>query len=415
VDTRFPTSKRSERGATAVQLLVILVPVAMALIGFAVDLGIIYSIKGELKSAASAAAIAAAQRLIGTDASAGAATAAAQATTNNYYFGGFPIGQTNGTLISTVSDPGLFATLADAMASANQTGGAQARHVRINITGQTKLLFWSFMPLLTDRNIGVAATAVAGISAPLCMACGIEPMAVAAIDSSDATDFGLIPGTKYSFAYLCTGTPQPPLLPGASQAMNYVLLNRLDPNAVVFPDESSQAFRDAAGGVPGNTDSGQACFRVNNTETIWLNAAVNQCNTNQVAAVVTNALCGLDARFESTPTAACSGIAGIDDLATIYPPDTDLNDYDAFTDYAGDGRRIVTIPIVDTVSGGAPMTVLGFRQFLLIPAQGSTALNPADSFGRFVAMYAGSVAPVKQGRLDGCQISAGPGKVVIHQ
>jgi hypothetical protein len=61
------------------------------------------------------------------------------------------------------------------------------------------------------------------------------------------------------------------------------------------------------------------------------------------------------------------------------------------------------------------MTILGFRQFLVIPTQGATIINPADSLGRFVALYAGSVAPLKQGRFDGCQLSAGPGKVVLHQ
>ena len=52
---------------------------------------------------------------------------------------------------------------------------------------------------------------------------------------------------------------------------------------------------------------------------------------------------------------------------------------------------------------------LGFRQFLVM------ASNPTDSLGRFEAMYIGSVAPVKQGRFDGCQLSSGPGKVVLHQ
>jgi hypothetical protein len=59
--------------------------------------------------------------------------------------------------------------------------------------------------------------------------------------------------------------------------------------------------------------------------------------------------------------------------------------------------------------------VLGFRQFLVMPAEGGVAINPDDPNGRFVAMYIGSVAPVKQGRFDGCQQSAGPGKVILHQ
>ncbi len=414
--TRCPTSKRrNQRGATAIQLLVILVPVAMALIGFAVDLGIIYSIKSELKTAASAMALASAAQLMGTDASVDSSTAAAQVTANNYYFGGLPIGQTNGTLTSTVNPPALYATLVDALSGGGQTSGALARHVRVDLTAQTKLLFWSFLPIVSDRNISVAATAVAGMSAPLCQACGIEPIAVAALDQTDPVDFGFVANTKYSLAYLCTGTPTPAVLPGASRTLSYVLLNRLDPNATVFPDESSQVFRDTAGGMPGNGDSTVACFRVANTETIWVNATTNACSANRVVADVTDALCGLDARFESTPAAACSGITSIEDIAPAYSPDTDLNDYDIYTDYAGSGRRLITIPIVDTVSGTAAMTVLGFRQFLLIPTQGSTALTPSDSLGRFVAQYAGTVAPVRQGRVDGCTISNGPGKVVLHQ
>jgi hypothetical protein len=134
-----------------------------------------------------------------------------------------------------------------------------------------------------------------------------------------------------------------------------------------------------------------------------------------VAPVVSDALCGLDTRFESATPTGCAGIVGIDTLSTIYQPDTDGSDHDVYSDYTGDARRIITIPIVDTVSSGANMTVLGFRQFLLIPNQGALNINPSDMFGRFIAMYIGSVSPVKQGRFDGCQQTAGPGKVVLHQ
>src|SRR4051812_15899288 len=139
----------------------------MAFIGFAVDLGIIYSIKGELKSAAGAMALAAAGQLNGTNASADSANNIAQLAANKYYFGGFPIGQANGTLTSTVSTPAFYATLADAMSGGGETSGALARHVRVNVNAQTKLLFWSFLPGVTDRNVTIAATAVAGMSAPL--------------------------------------------------------------------------------------------------------------------------------------------------------------------------------------------------------------------------------------------------------
>jgi Flp pilus assembly protein TadG len=428
VDTSFPIRKiRSDRGATAIQVLVILVPVLFGLIGFGIDLGVMYVARGELKTAANAMALAAAQQLIGTDAATDSANAAAQLTVENavnvgnkYDFNGLAIGQSNGNLISTAPPPGYYPTAASAIAAGGNggvgaVGGSQAKYAVTTISGQVPLVFWNFLPIITSHNVAVVATAVAGISAPLCTACAIEPFAVAAIDQSDTTDFGYTLNELYSFTYLCTGTPVPAPLAGASQELSYVLLNRLDPNAVVYPDETSQIFRDAAGGLPGSTNSAIACFVINNTEVIWADAAPVACSAAAPAPVVTDALCGLDSRFEVPTNPACQAIVGFDVLSTVYPADTDLNTYTTYTDYTGDGRRIITIPIVDTLSATANMTVLAFRQFLVMPAEGGTAINPDDPNGRFVAMYIGSVAPVKQGRFDGCQQAAGPGKVILHQ
>ncbi len=222
---------------------------------------------------------------------------------NQYYFHGFPIGRTTGTLNSTVFTPAYYATAASAIASdasgEGSVASAQARYVRMTVTGQLQLLFWSFLPTVSERNTTILATAVAGISPPLCIACGIEPFAVAAIDSSDTTDFGFVVNNEYSFTYLCTTPPTPPLLASGSQEINYVMLNRLDPAAVVFPDETSQAFRDLAGGLPGSTNGAIACFNINNSETIWASAAVGSCGAITVAPTVTDALCGLDTRMES--------------------------------------------------------------------------------------------------------------------
>jgi hypothetical protein len=433
------SSNRSERGSVAIWLAVILVPVLLGLLGFALDLGMLYSARGELKTAASAMALANAQNLIGTDAATAAAQAAGMLTVQNsvvagnkYNFQGLPIGVTNGSLVSVISDPAYYATAADAIASGaaadgaavSEVASAQAKYVRVTISGETPLIFWGLLPLASSRKLAVLATAVAGVSAPLCQACGIEPFAVAAINQSDTTDFGFTTGTQYSFTYSCIVSPAggpgmppapaPAILGGASALLFYVLINRLDPNNTVFPDETSQAFQDAAGGLPSNTNTAQACFRVNNTESIWVDATINRCGVT-VAPVVTAALCGLDARFESAPSSSCSTITNIDTLGTIYAPDTDVNDYATYTDYAGSGRRIITIPIVDSLSSTAAMTVLGFRQFLLNPNSGDTDIVPGDTAGRFVAMYIGSVAPVPQGRFDGCTQTAGPGKVVLHQ
>ena len=417
----------SARGAAALQLLIILIPVLFGLIGFAVDLGMMYSVKGELKSGAAAMALAGAQQLIGTDAATSAAGTAIQATSNNYYFHGAPIGETAGTQVSTISDPSYYTSAAEAIASSSGgAASAQSKYVRISVTGQVPLTFWSFMPLVNGtRNATVAATAVAGISPPLCLACGIEPVAVAALNQGDSTDFGFTAGVKYSLTFLCTAgasSPAPAPLAGAAQVVNYLLLNRFDPGATVFTDEASQAFQDGAGGLPGTTSNaacpaGQscACFRVNNTEMIWASATVASCAAAQVPRVITASLCGLDARFESSPQDACSAIPSVGALAGIYSPDSDTNDYDTYSDYTGRGRRVITVPVVDTLNATGSMTILGFRQFLLIPAQGTFNINPGDPYGRFVALYIGSVMPVAQGRFDGCQQTAGPGKVVLHQ
>ena len=429
---RYKSRALSQRGATALWLAVIFVPVLLGLAGFAFDLGMLYSAKGELKTAASSLAVAAAQNLVGTDAATSNAQAAAMVTVettvgpgNKYNFQGLAVGQTTGSLISTISDPAYYSDAADAIASTTPSGAevasAQAKYVRYTVTGETPLTFWGLLPIAATRKLAVTATAVAGISAPLCLACGIEPFAIAAPNQSDTTDFGFVQGTIYSFAYDCIvagggpGTPPsppPPILGGASSTLSYLLINRLDPTNVVFPDETSQAYQDGAGGMPGNTNTAQACFRVNNVETVWADAPINRCST-PVALVLTSAICGLDSRFEASAPAACSNVVGIDTLATIYPQDPDVNSYTTYTDYTGNGRRIITIPVVDTL--GAAMTVLGFRQFLLEPNSGATDITTGDVYGRFLAMYIGSVAPVPQGRFDGCSISAGPGKVVLHQ
>jgi Flp pilus assembly protein TadG len=426
-------SPRNERGASALWLVVIFVPVLLGLAGFALDLGMLYSAKGELKTAAGAMALAAAQNLIGTDAASTNAQAAAMVTVQNtvgpgnkYNFQGVAIGQTTGSLTSTISDPAYYSDAADAIASTAPTGSevasAQAKYVRMTVSGETPLIFWGLLPVASTRKVAVTATAVAGVSAPLCLACGIEPFAIAAPNQSDTIDFGFVPGTIYSFAYSCIvvgaapgvpPSPPPPILGGASSTLSYLLINRLDPTNTVFPDETSQAYQDGAGGMPGNSNTAQACFRVNNVEAVWADASVNRCGV-PVALVVNSAICGLDSRFESSAPAACSNVVAIDTLSTVYPADPDINSYTSYTDYTGNGRRIITIPVVDALSATA-MTVLGFRQFLLQPNSGGTDVTTGDVYGRFLGMYIGSVAPVPQGRFDGCSISAGPGKVVLHQ
>lgn len=408
------------------QLLVILVPVLFGLIGFALDLGQLYLVRGELQTAANAMAIAAAGQLIGTDTATDTANTYARLTLDNtlgfankYYYGGLQIGQSNGTLNSTAPDPSYFDTYVNATAAQGAAGGAvtgsAARYAQVTLTAETPLTFWSFLSLAQDRKVSVAAQAVAGVSAPLCVACSIEPLAVAAIDQTDTTDFGFVLGTEYTFGYMCNGAPTPGLLTNGTQRVPYLILNRLDANASVFADEQSQLYRDGAGGLPGTTNSSQSCFTINNTELIWASATPPQCAAGSPGQSIVSLICGMTARFEATYPSACAGIADIDTMSSIFVQDTDASEIADYTQYQGNGRRVMTVSVVDTLSAANAMTVLGFRQFLIEPAPNGIDVNPSDANGRFNALYIGSVVPVKQGSFSGCQQTAGPGKVVLHQ
>src|SRR5206468_822631 len=75
-----------------------------------------------------------------------------------------------------------------------------------------------------------AAQALAGISAPLCVACGIEPFAIAARDPCDLVNFGFgdpAADVHYTFYYNCTGTA-PTLLPNSGLLAPYTTINRYD-------------------------------------------------------------------------------------------------------------------------------------------------------------------------------------------
>ena len=91
-------------------LLVIMVPVLFGMMGFALDLGRLYLVRGELHQAANAMALSAAAQLNGT---LFANTAIVNVLppplgtgpTYNYNFAGQPIGQDAGNLTSTINPP----------------------------------------------------------------------------------------------------------------------------------------------------------------------------------------------------------------------------------------------------------------------------------------------------------------------
>lgn len=418
----------------SIQLLVILVPVIFGLMGFALDLGRLYLVRGELNQAASEIALAAAGKLIGTSNSLSDAQSVADnvvlesSHAPKYNFGSIAIGESTGLLSSTVQPLSFFSTLTSALGD-NSGGGDQAdgtttRHVSVTIMADAPLLFWSLLPGGEERKTTIAAQAVAGISAPLCEACAIVPIAVAPITADDTTDFGFVAGTTYTLAYQCTPDPNatppsPQTLAGTAQRVNYLALNFYDDSSV--QDEFQQLYRIGAQGLPPSTDETKACIKIqdqNNPPVVWASLSPRLCSTAAVPGV-TALGCGMYTRVDTAVPSSCSSVTDVDTLAGSYVPDTDITAIDDYTAYAGNTRRVITVAVVDALNSSAAMNVLGFREFLIDTLQDGTYNDPGDRNGRFVALYIGSVVPLKQGRFsspDGaCQITAGPGKVVLHQ
>lgn len=427
--------RRNKTGAISLQLLVIMVPVIFGFMGFAIDLGRLYLVRAELHQAANAAALAAAKQLIGTSGATTNADAAALSTydnadltANKFNFGSQLLGDNSGALQTEKNSTTYFALASDAMstdpnASANPADGTTAFYAQANITADAPLTFWALLSLGQSRKTPIAARAVAGISAPLCTACGIEPIAIAAVDVSDTTNFGFAIGTEYTFGYQCAGNPQPTPLTGTGTRLPYLIIDRFDTGSVL--DETQQLFSVGAGGLRptsatnltagGLTTYGCLTAVPDNTENVWATAAPRAC-VAPPAPSVQAMLCGLSVRMDINTPTACSSVTDLASVAAPYLADTDItNPIDDYTSYGGNTRRIITIPIVSTL-GTAGMNVLGFREFLLEGSPGFDTNNPNDSNGRFIALYIGSPAPVKQGRFDGgCAATSGPGKVVLFQ
>lgn len=406
--------------------MVLLVPVVFGLMGFAIDLGRMYSARNDLKNAANSIAQAAAGQLASTSVSLENATTAGLYATNTnngrgnlYDFGGRPIGQSTDSFNSEAPTLNFYDTAAAAIgsqdASGGEAGGTTARHVRVTVRGEAPLVFWRFLSLAQEGRLNLVAQSVAGISSPVCQACGIEPMGVQAISTEDTTDFGFTVGSRYTLGYLCNGGPQPGALANTLQRVPYVLLNKYNESATVLAEENTQLYRIGAMGMPANTDSAFSCIRYNAEELIWTNAAPLNCNQNRVNNQITTHLCGLAARFDNTTVpAACNLVTETDTILSAASVDTDITDVEDYTAYIGNRRRIITVPIIDTASTST-MVVLGFRQFLLEPAANDVTINVNDINGRVAALYLGTVTPIRAGRIDGCSLTTGPGKVVLHQ
>ncbi len=418
-------SRRREAGQALVFVAIILAFVLFGFLGFAVDLGRLYLVRGELNAAAESMALAAARELIGTNGALDRAQAAialtqAAGNDNRFNFGGAAIAAEGGLLASEIREPELYATYNEALAAelGSASAGAEARYVRVRVRADAPLTFWQLLPsAMAATATSVETAVVAGVSQPVCSACGIEPLAVAALSTDDSTDFGFVRGLTYTLHTQCPGQ-QPALLTGTSALAPYTVLDRTLEDA---SDTDQTVFKLLAGGIPAPAfpvaeDSNLACPAIGTTETRLAALSVAACNAVNRGTIPRDVLCGLNARLTPVPHPFCEPIPDVAAMIESFPADTIADSLDDYLEYTGNRRRILTVAVVDalTLAAGGTMTVLGFRQFFLEPNPDSTELSPADPVGRFVAMYIGYPAPLRQGEFGACGVTQGPGKVVLH-
>jgi hypothetical protein len=220
--------------------------------------------------------------------------------------------------------------------------------------------------------------------------------------------------------------------------VGYTIVNRYDAGSTTVPDESDQLFKLGAGGLASSTDPNPTgspvpigCVGIGDTlEAVWNSpsfTAVPAACTAAQPQVDEAAMCGLYTTFDNQtqPSGCVTAVTDYGALQPAYTPDTDVTtgQSNLYTDYSGNGRRILTVPIVSALAlnSATTMTVLGFRQFFLQLNSDGTFFSPTDSNGRFIATYIGSPAPVKAGYVDDrfgqscpAPVSSGPGKVVLH-
>ncbi len=431
-----------QRGAATVYFLLF----TLMLFGFlvmATDFGRLYLIQGELQTAADAAALASAMRLLGTANAALHAsdqvTASFDSTTGNdnrFNLRMNQIGVSGGAGLVTETGWDYFSTLLDAMANANggQSGGidwssgAYPKYVRVQIRAQAPVLF---VPLL-NRAIGslptVAASAVAGISAPVCTACGIDGLAVVdPSEGADAVNYGLVPGAFYTL-YLTTSqqTPNAPVTPaplaGTVAAVQYAILDHV-PSGPQDLDPDGSLFELGAGGISSSSGlTPPGSISIDSVESGYPNL---QGNTTPGTTVGQDILCGLNVRFGVDPSENICGTIDGGEFATLSPlfsADSDLGGetyaagiglQDYATEYDGSLRRILTMAVVDSSDS---LNVLNFRQFLIeMSATTTLGLDPAPVSGAFRAQYIGAPVPLRCGGVGGlCSVSLGVGRIVLH-
>ncbi len=429
---------RQERGQAAIFLVVLLATIILGFLVLALDVGRMYVTQTEIQSAADASALAAATRLIGT----------ANSSFNAQVTGTAPLDPTTGNDnrfnvgTESLTGSGLAASVSmdyynmvtDARAGSNGgQAGPDAKYVRVDIDVESPNLLARFLTRTTDRA-HVRVFAVAGVSAPMCTVCNSDGIAVTALDATGQDqDYGFLIGQYYTlYLNLSQQSPNlpacralvPALLTDTLLTAEYTVLNHVPVGPLT--DQDGALLELGAGGLTASpaaaTDTTPVCVSIGSVETAMTNIQGTTCAQ---ATAARDLSCGLNSRFGIDQSGtACDNIAAASSLLPLFTGDTDAGPLDGTlqsfqTDYNGNARRVLTVPIIDS---SATMLVLNFRQFLVESSPNLPGVGVGNFRGPFRAQYLGNPVPVRLGTIGGAcaspalgdfSLKRGVGKVVL--
>lgn len=372
--SRALPSRNNERGFSLL-MVTLTANVLIAAVGLAVDLGHMFVVKSELQAFSDAAAMAAVRDLDGTRT--GIQNAHTLATQG-------PLGATvpNATNFGTTSVTTATDTYAttfggtyDSYATATTSSTNTYRFVKVAASANVPIYFLRILPgVASPATVSSSATAGQHALPPNFSDGGLVPFSVDAHSTDATSEFNLTRGTQYTLKWgngnntTCAGD----LIP-----------TRFDPGSA--PDEH------------GFVDLGQGFGNSNLRQAIEYGGYPNASSTPNSVGIGTTLPVVPGNRGQSIFTS----------LANRSNQDPDQTDttwsayQDALAAGTANGRRLVTVPVMDTNSYG---TVIGFANFLLDP--GSTI---SGSSGPICATYVGpaSVNGLSSGGTDGSKLYVG--------
>jgi Putative Flp pilus-assembly TadE/G-like len=285
------------------------------MLGLAVDLGHLYIAKTELQGYADAASVAGAYALDGTSTGLTKATTAAQGGL------GTPANSWNFASQAVTSPLVTFASNFAGPFQSSPVSAAGIVYVRVSVSQSLTLYFLPILPSVTNAQ-SISASAIAGQLARTALGDGLSPFSPDAHNAADP-NFGFTVGTDYTLKW-------PPL--GKTTSC------------------SGDAGLTAAGGSSnrGFMDVGQGTG----------NSALD-------AVIVNNDFFLASPLAIGSPVNMFTGNGNIPaSVQTRFNQDTDTTAA-AFSSYAGNGRRILIVPVNDAQ---ATPHVAGFAAFFLRPS-----------------------------------------------